>query len=436
MYRKTQMKMPAPDIESIEIAVRSLDTHDGNELVIPPATTGVTSFCAEAALLQFVVTWARRNQSSAVAAFSGLDGSAEQFEASLKKQLGLPYVLAAWVLATQLLDANGNMLKRREAKSFGAFLDAMDDFKFQNTHETTESRANLVCVQGSKREFIRPFYEQFKSSWRVRPEGDVRVVIQDILGQLAENWTAKYLREVADSLAHLVRELVENSDWWSRSDHRGVEYDKGVRAVTLRLRDIDDDNLHKFAGGNSHIQSYLLHNLTTHPSVKTDDQPSSHAGVVRKLTFMELTMVDSGPGLARRWFANRPEDKRSVDHLTDVSLSEEEEAVIECFKKWRTTSGNSLRGIGLFSVASLLKKRNGFLRLRTGRLGFLFGTQSAISGIEAELKKHDTSADYIKFEDGTHVFLQQGKMEFFLRPWSRKELGAVEGTAYSILLPA
>lgn len=429
------MEMPDPDIESIETAVQSLDTQGSNELAIPSAIVGVTSFCAEAALLQFVVTWARRNQSSAVAIFSGLDGAAEKFEANLQKQLGLPYVLAAWVLAAQLFDSNRGILKRREAKGFAAFLDAMDNFDFQNTHDTVESRVNLVCVQGSKREFIRPFYELFKSSWRVRPEGDVRVVIQDILAQLAENWSAKYLREVADPLAHLVRELVENSDWWSRADHRGVEYDKGVRAVTLRLRDIDDDNLHMFAGGNSHIHSYLLHNLTTHDRVRRDEQPSTHVGIVRKLTFIELTMVDSGPGLARRWLASRPENKQSVDNLQDVSLNDEEDAVIECFKKWRTTSGNSLRGVGLFSVASLLKRRNGFLRLRTGRLGFLFGTQSAISDIETRLKKHDVSTDYIKLKDGTHVFLQNGKMEFFLRPWSQKGLGAVEGTAYSILLP-
>ncbi|MFM0100880.1 hypothetical protein PQQ87_35160 [Paraburkholderia nemoris] len=429
------MRLPEPDIESIEIALKSFDGQEGGELAIQTAAAGVTSFCAEAALLQFVITWARRSQSPAVAIFLGLDGNAERFEANLQKQLGLPYVLAAWVLASQLYDANRSVLKRREAKGYAAFLDAMDNFEFQDTHETMETRANLVCVQGSKREFIRPFYEQFKTNWRVKPEGDVRVVIQDILAQLAGNWPAKYLREVSDPLAHLVRELVENSDWWSRADHRGVEYDKGVRAVTLRLRDIDDDNLHMFAGGNTHIHSYLLHNLTTHDRVRRDELPSSHVGIVRKLSFMELTIVDSGPGLARRWLASRPENKQSVDSLAGISLVEEESAVIECFKKWRTTSGNSLRGIGLFSVASLLKKRNGFLRLRTGRLAFLFGTQSAFSDIETQLKKRDLTADYIKLNDGTHVFLQDEKMVFFLRPWSQDELGAVEGTAYSILLP-
>ncbi|WP_458766326.1 hypothetical protein [Cupriavidus basilensis] len=428
------MNMPEPDVEAIERAIALLDGRTDAELAIHPAAPGVTSFCAEAALLQFVVTWARGAKATDVAVFSKLDGSSENFEESLQKQLGLPYVVAAWVLAGKLCDGNHMTLKRREAKGYAAFLDAMDDFEFQHTHETLEPRANLVCVQGGKREFIRPFYEQYKSKWRVKPEGDIRVVIQDILSRLAPEWQGKYLREVSESLAHLVRELVENSDWWARMNHHGVEYDKGIRAVTFRLIEIDDTNLPKFSGGNTHISSYLLHNLTHNKRVKTEP-PSSHTGVVRKLTFMELSIVDSGPGLARRWLASRPEEKKSVDKLSDISLDEEENAVIECFKKWRTSSGNSLRGVGLFSVASLLRKRNGFLRLRTGRLAFLFGTQSAINDIENQLRKQESLPDYVKLKDGTHVFLDDGQMIFFLRPWSHGELGAVEGTAYSILLP-
>ncbi|WP_175832276.1 hypothetical protein [Burkholderia cenocepacia] len=429
------MRLPERDIDSIEEAIATLSNREWRELVVPMASVGVTSFCAEAALLQFVVTWARNYQGEAVATFSDLYNSAENFETSLQKHLGLPYVLAAWVLAGQLQSGDGSVLRRREAKGYGAFLDAMDNFQFHQTHETSEPRANLMCIQGSKREFIRPFYERDKAAWRVRPEGDIRVVIQDVLAHLADDWTAKYLREVSEPLAHLVRELVENSDWWARANHHGVEYDKGVRAVTLRLRQIDDDNAHMFAAGNTHVHSYLLQSLTTHPRVKKDEPPSTHKGPLRKLGFVEVTMVDSGPGLARRWLASRPEEKRSVDNLADIPLVEEENALIDCFKKWRTSSGNSLRGIGLFSIATLLMKRNGFLRIRTGRLAYLFGTQSAVTDIDTQLRTHDLSRDYVKLEDGTHVFLQDGKMMFFLRPWSQRELGPVEGTAYSILLP-
>lgn len=433
-YRNFMMKLPEPDIESVERAILALTEHPEHELTISATRKGVTSFCAESALLQFVVTWARSADRSGTVVFSQLDSTTASFEAELRKQLGLPYFLAAWVLAGRLYDAHRNLLKRREAKGYSDFLDAMENFDFQHTHGTLETRANLICVQGGKREFIRPFYEFHESKWKVKREGDVRVIIQDILMQLAPAWAARYVREVTEALSHLVRELVENSDWWARVDQHGVEYAKGIRAVTFKLIDIDQDNLSMFAGGNTHIQSYLIHNLTTHERAREEPR-SSHSGALSKLSFVELSMVDSGPGLARRWLANRQANKRSVGKIDEISVQEEEDAVIECFKKWRTSSGNSLRGIGLFSVASLLRKRNGFLRLRTGRLGFLFGTQSAINDIDIQLKRISPSADYIKLQDGTHVFLEDGDMVFFLRPWSQNEAGPVEGTAYSILLP-
>lgn len=428
------MKMPEPDIESIERAIVALSNENDNELTISTPALGVTAFCAEAALLQFVITWARATSSGGTVVLSSLDARSEALQTQLRRQLGIPYFVASWVLAGRLRDGHDGLLKRREAVGYADFLDAMDAFKFHDTHDTPESRANLVCVQGGKREFIRPFYEAHKGSWRVKREGDIRVVIQDILVQLAPHWSGSYFREVSESLAHLVRELVENSDWWARVDHRGVEYAKGIRAVTFRLVNIDNDNLPLFAGHNTHLHSYLQHCLTNHERSR-EEAPSSNPNIVRRLNFLELSMVDSGPGLARRWLASRPENKRSVERLDEISLAEEEDAVIECFKKWKTSSGNTLRGIGLFSVASLLRKRQGFLRLRTGRLGFLFGTQSAIKDVETQLTRHTHLSEYVKLEDGTHVFLQDEKMIFFLRPWSTNKLAPVEGTAYSILLP-
>ncbi|ALM83107.1 hypothetical protein [Bordetella sp. N] len=428
------MRLPQFDIESIEEGLTLLTSNSDPQLTIPQVSVRATAFCAEAALLQFVITWARKFGDQSEAVFQGLDLSSETFETAVKTHLGLPYFVAAWILAGRLLDSEKKVLRRSAAKGYSEFLDAMERFDFQNTHEESESRANLLCIQGGKREFIRPFYEFDQGAWRVKREGDVRIIVQDIVMQLAPEWRSAYVREVTDSLAHLVKELVENSDWWARSDQHGIEYEKGIRAVTFRLITIDNDSLLRFSGQNTHVQSYLLHSLTTLEKVKVK-APSDHPKELRTLDFVELSMVDAGPGLARRWLANRPNNKRSIADLSEISIQEEEEAVVECFKKWRTSSGNSLRGVGLFSIANLLRKRNGFLRLRTGRLAFLFGTQSAIGVIEVKLKRKDISEDYVKLDDGTHVFLQSGEMIFFLRPWSNSEIGAVEGTAYSILLP-
>ncbi len=93
------------------------------------------------------------------------------------------------------------------------------------------------------------------------------------------------------------------------------------------------------------------------------------------------------------------------------------------------------RGVGLFSVARILRERNGFLRLRTGRLAYLFGTESAAKDVGQRAKKATRSDDYALLDDGTHVFFDGADVTFFLRPWSEQACAAVEGTSYSILLP-
>ncbi len=273
--------------------------------------------------MQFIVTWSRRYGVDAEANFLNLTSDMPTFEASLQRALGVPHVISAWVLAAKLFGSNNAPLKRIEAKGYSSYLDAMDDFNFPHTHDSSESRANLICVQGGQREFIRPLYEETKGVWHVRPEGDIRAMTQDILSQMAPNWTAKYLREVCDPLSHLVRELVENSDWWARMDQHGKLYAKGIRATTFRLIDIDDDNVMNFAGANDHLKAYLLHCLT-HDTRARIDAPSTRKVELRRLSFVELSMVDSGPGLARRWIAGHPQNKKSVADLGEIAPADED----------------------------------------------------------------------------------------------------------------
>lgn len=431
------MLLPSPNIEDIEAALAELRSGDDHQLDVWTNPHGITAFCAEAALLQFIITWSRKKEGISEVRFIDFSTDIPDFDVALTKVLGAPHVVSAWVLANKLSDSKNQPLKRSEAKGFGSYLDAMDTYDFPLTHASAESRANLICIQGGQREFIRALYVEEKGTWKVKPEGEVRAMIQEILSRFTAIWTVKYLREVCEPLSHLTRELVENSDWWARMNQRGSLYSKGVRAILFRLIDVDDDNVIAFAGANSHLKAYLVHSLIHHEQSKASS-PSSRSKTIQSLSFIEMSVIDSGPGLARRWLAGRPKDKKYVDDITEISVEEEEQALIECFKKWKTTSGNTLRGIGLFSVARLLKRRNGFMRLRTGRLAFLFGTQSAILDIQKQLgikKDPKIADDYIQLKDGTHVFFDAGKMVFFLRPWSEGSLAPVEGTSYSILLP-
>ncbi|WP_436230194.1 hypothetical protein [Caballeronia sp. LjRoot29] len=428
------MEIPQATVESIEAAVRKLAGPDAGELRLP-APSKFMSFFADAGLLQLVISWARKSADGR-ARFDGIDSSDGGFTGKLETLLGRPYALAAWVMAKVLTDTNGKRIGRSEGRVYTNYLDAMDEFDFPRTHPSREG-VNLLCVQGSSREFIRPFYEGSDGDRKLRQFGEIRVVVQAALAHIAQEWPARKLLDISEAATQLTRELIENSDWWARADERGVFYSKGIRAITFRLVDVDDELVEQFSGNNTHVRNFLIQSLAEdavrHPALGSDKKKD-----LRQLSFVELSIVDSGPGLARRWLSSGAEDKRQVADVWELSIEEEEAAVISCFRKWATSSGDTNRGIGLFAVARLLRKRNGFLRLRTGRLSFLFGTRSAISDIERRLtlEKKDVSQAYLRLEDGTHVFMEDGKMLFFLRAWTSEALGAVEGTSFSILLPA
>lgn len=435
--------MRLPDqltVDNLESAYRSWKITNDPNLTLPLSLSAPLPFCIEAPLLQLIASASRKAGENFAVHFEGLAISDEDYETILKNSLGNTHVLCAWIMASKIFDSNLTSISKSHSQSFSKYLDAMDSYDFLKTHATPQMRVNLICVQGAQREFIQPLYHEVKNKMVVRPYSDVRLFVQDILAQLASSWTGKKLREVSAPLAQLVQELMENADWWARTDEAGVPYKRGksFRVLSFRLVDIDDDNAANFGGSNHHLQSYLQ-TILLEQGESDGGESSSRKRSIKRSSFIELSVVDSGPGLARRWLSSQDSEftKRLVADLETISMADEEKAVVDCFKKWSTSSHSSVRGIGLFSVARMLREKNGFMRLRTGRLAYLFGTQSATKDVEQRMrgKGEEGKATQYTMDDGTHVFMEDSDVAFFLRPWNKETLSPVEGTSYSILLP-
>jgi hypothetical protein len=433
------MKLPELlTVDNLENVFANWFSGEDKTLELPISLPSPLPFCVEAPLLQVIASLSRKFPSEFAVQINGLTSNAASYQSTLTSALGNPHIVCAWQMANEVQDEHGNPIPKEESRAFSQYLDAMDSYEFLRTHATMQMRANLVCIQGARREFIQPLYHEVKGKKIVRPVPDVRLFVQDILSQLAPTWTGSVLRQVASPLATLVKELMENADWWARTNEMGKVYrpGKAFRVLSFRLVDIDNENAEIFGGSNPHLQNYLQ-------TILLQQGETDRAGtavkkrIIKRHKFIELSVVDSGPGLARRWLASREQDVKYVSNLNDISIQEEEEAVVECFKKWATSSHSSLRGIGLFSVAKMLREKNGFMRLRSGRLSYLFGTQSAIKDVEDRIKGKGKIGKSLHhaLDDGTHVFTEDYDIAFFLRPWNKNALSAVEGTSYSILLP-
>jgi hypothetical protein len=95
-----------------------------------------------------------------------------------------------------------------------------------------------------------------------------------------------------------------------------------------------------------------------------------------------------------------------------MSTREEFDAVQDCFRAGMTTKVHSGHGIGLIYVLRLLRQKNGFLRIRTGRLS-LFADLSHATGEEAD--------GAFTLKDATGAGLRR--------------VGRVQGTLLTFLIP-
>jgi len=174
------------------------------------------------------------------------------------------------------------------------------------------------------------------------------------------NFFQSYLRSIFDvsktvgldsrtglSLGELVFELLANTEEWGSVTADGSPLVKSMRGlfVNIHLPRIDTGIPCNESVDPHHIKRYF------------SEFPQFQKG---KGALLELSIFDSGIGLAKQWL--------KADYSPEISISEEYAAVTNCFAKHATSSASSTRGNGLFYIMRLLTQARGYLRFRGGRL--------------------------------------------------------------------
>lgn len=250
---------------------------------------------------------------------------------------------------------------------------AMQSSRYRDTNATRG--AHLCCFQGAANEFLLPLYSQ-------RDEGVLRKSdgFLTLTRQMIESFEPLALRGISgekfDYLSTLVEELFANTHDHARVDENDHLYPYGnVRGIFMRTfeyrarptesgedngplgrylawsavhrkshRTSPDDNLRRFEKAWARSESKKIPTLATR--------------------ILEITVYDTGPGLAKRWVAqNNPSA-----NMETVSIEEETDYVKACFEMHATTKHSRGFGQGLSSSLEALKALGAFLSLRTGRL--------------------------------------------------------------------
>lgn len=322
-------------------------------------------------LIQWIAAWARSGPDHVVSV------SGVPIETVLANLAEEPHGCAALYFASGVSGVRGADLSPAEARKYLIpGLKAMQGSRFRDTNGSRG--VHLCCYQGAVNEFLLPLYGR-RSEDSLRDSDGFLTLTKQILESFEPLAVRAMAPEQLEYLATLVEELFSNTHDHARVDQNGVSYPsgnvRGIFARTFEQRARVNDSGRDLGPLGRYLTWQSTHRkLYKSPAkaVPLDEireirDVRKDAVAPRATRFLEITIYDAGPGLARRWASQHVRDF-SWDKL---SIEDEANYVKACFQAHATTKRSRGFGQGLSSSLHALKALDAFMSLRTGRL-FLY----------------------------------------------------------------
>ncbi|MFC7298081.1 hypothetical protein [Herminiimonas aquatilis] len=378
----------------VEDENHSLDTENEISLKLPTSLKHGGGFGITAALIQLIAKFSRMNTDSKLSMHA-----ASANEQGLHTLAQEPYGMTAlYFIPTISLGPDSNLASRSALEHAVPRIRAMQEGNFLDSMHGRG--AFLSCFAGAKNEFLLPFYSRgTRDSLRGREE------FSRLTEQLIDACAPTALRQLPSrhikALSLLVYELFRNTDEHAQDDVNGIPYRRNARGILVKHITYSGESLSANATGQDINQNMFM--LRTLSNQKRHTDTDGNVRSASDVTLIELTVFDTGPGLAKRWLSKTKPDLE----MKDLSVEEEVALVKACFTQHATTKDNYESGHGLDLVVNCLHELNAFLRLRTGRVCLV----------------QDFSAT--------------STSNFSPRHWLKERplLSAVPGAAYSIVIP-
>jgi hypothetical protein len=301
---------------------------------------------SEAAVAQWVITQWRRNSSNEV--FS-IDETGSDIERLGKISQTFPGAVLA-------LLPNGkiqNISRRASATFREKFFANQDNWPDLVSFES----AFLMCLDSYSGGLPHQLYveeeEKVVVNWDVFRGLIDRLIKsvardEDVRGNLVEN---------LDRISTIFLELFKNTHDHARKGISGEMLGDSVRSIHAHfypLNSLREFFIAKPKEECNQVELYVRNLITENPKAAVRGQK------VRDVAgFLELSVLDSGPGLAAKWLG--------VD-VSNHDVQAQMTAVMECFGKGASTISGGGRGYGLWTVLQQIRSLKGFIRVRTNNV--------------------------------------------------------------------
>lgn len=221
--------------------------------------------------------------------------------------------------------------------------------------------AFLLCADHKPPEYGLPYqlYRQHKPAGLL-PWAGVHELLDQLVKVVSPAVTPTWIEAqsaLREALATIFAETFKNTHDHARENIDGSDLETSVRAIYARYYPMQAvlNNIASLpADGVTQAERYVRSFVprTIKPGVRAPNMPAVSG-------FLELSVLDSGPGMAARWL-RRP--------VHDLDPRQQLEAVLHCFGKGRTTTTSPGRGFGLWKVMNNLRELHGFISVRTNSI--------------------------------------------------------------------
>jgi hypothetical protein len=346
-------------------------------------------------LIQFLITWANTISNPVLVSYAnGSEGAHKQFENSVIRAYYIIALLLSKEIKTKdrkesLTKIASQVCKKRISSSFSE-----DSLKTQRGGE----RVSMIC----------PDFTNYWNHPLLYDNQTVKVSFKKLTDIILNRVTSKTLREslpelIQKNLKIILLELFRNTHKWARHDLDSVSIKRSIRGFTIERINSTANHLEDISNESTPIGDYIRNLIAKH-------------GKEKNLNFLEISLFDSGLGLAQHWV------KR---HYSEFTKIEEYNYCIDCLKKHKSSSGKSNYGIGLHEVMKSLTEAKGFFKVRTGRLSLYRDFNSE----PYSYNSNKTGEPYL-FDWEKRVELKQN-----INDKNITEKYPVVGTSYLMLIP-
>jgi hypothetical protein len=300
--------------------------------------------------IQVIATWAQAPEANRTlrlaGAFAKIEATRERFASTLPGMAAIYFAKA--------IECDGQTFSRFQALGYvGRRVQAMQSSDYLET--LRGPGVALCCFGGAKNEFLRALYARPEPG-QVRSLADFRVLLPRLLSASGESAGTALKKGQGDYLSALIHQLFLNADEHGSHSAQGLRLDEMMRGIVLRVTPVSQATAFVRASAKDTP-------LRTYISKLAFTAPKTEASMTRPLWLVELSVFDTGPGLALRWLA----DKEDVKGPSEMSSEQELAAVRTCFEKHATTKDSMYLGQGLPVALGAMRNLRAFMTLRTGR---------------------------------------------------------------------